>query len=292
MNQIKILFSTLLITLLFHSSAVAQSPWLWEMTLQEANVGNMMNKPTAIHIDPDEERYYVVDSGNNRLLSYNRIGEFLSGFTAGNQLQGPFDMVREKGVLWVVEKGRNSITKIDLQKKKIIPKQLKYKNAPIYADRLEKSGNIFYLLDKASGSIFALNDKLEILNRFACDKCSKGFVDFKIINNEIFALEQHDKAVFVFSIAGDLQRTVQLEKSNLDFPRALAVDESGYIYILDRHLGEIVVFSSEGEFKYSFLSAGQARGQLYYPIEIRFDPWGQLCVVEEGNGRVQIFTHR
>ena len=292
MNQIKILCSAILITLFFHSSALAQSPWLWEMTLQEANVGNLMNQPTALHIDPDEERYYVVDSGNNRLLSYNRIGEFLSGFTGGNQLQGPFDMVREKGILWVVEKGRNSITKIDLQKKKIIPKQLKYKNAPIYADRLEKADNLFFLLDKGSGSIFALNDELEILKRFACDKCSNGFVDFKIQNNEIFALEQKDKAVHVFSIAGDLQRKVQLDKSNLDFPRALAVDESGFIYILDRHLGEIIVFSSEGEFKYSFLSAGQARGQLYYPIEIRFDPWGRLCVVEEGNGRVQIFTHR
>ena len=292
MNQMKLLYSALLITLFFHSSALAQSPWFWEITLQEANVGNMLRHPPAIYIDPDEERYYVVDSGNNRLLSYNRIGEFLSGFTAGNQLQGPFDMVREKGGLWVVEKGRNSITKIDLQAKKILPKQLKYKNVPVYADRLEKADNIFYLLDKASGSIFALNDKLEILNRFACDKCSSGFVDFKIKNNEIFALEQHDKAVYVFSITADLQRKVQLEKSNLDFARALAVDESGYIYILDRHLGEIVVFSSEGEFKYSFLSAGQARGQLYYPIEIRFDPWGQLCVVEEGNGRVQIFSHK
>jgi 6-phosphogluconolactonase (cycloisomerase 2 family) len=117
-------------------------------------------------------------------------------------------------------------------------------------------------------------------------------VDFAIKNIELYALEQKDRMVYVFSLEGNLLKKIKLQKTDMSFPRSLAIDESGYIYILDRHAGEIVVFSSNGQFKYSFLEPGQARGQLYYPIEIKFDPWGRLCVVEEGNGRVQVFTHR
>jgi hypothetical protein len=37
------------------------------------------------------------------------------------------------------------------------------------------------------------------------------------------------------------------------------------------------------------MGPGRAREQLYYPVELKFDPWGRLFVVEEGNGRIQVF---
>jgi hypothetical protein len=99
------------------ATAVASSPWVWELTLQQGKGKSVMSQPTAIFIDRQLERYYVVDGRNNRLLSYNRKGDFLSEFSGGNQLKSPYDMVREKSVLWVVEKGRNSLTRIDLKAK-------------------------------------------------------------------------------------------------------------------------------------------------------------------------------
>jgi len=59
--------------------------------------------------------------------------------------------------------------------------------------------------------------------------------------------------------------------------------------VLDRQQRNVVVYDKNGEFKYRFLEKGITRGQLYYPSEIRFDPWGELCLVDEGNGRVEIF---
>ena len=108
----------------------------------------------------------------------------------------------------------------------------------------------------------------------------------------MWALEQKEEAVYVFALSGKLEKTVQLVNADMEFPRSLALDDSGFFYILDRHKGEISVFDASGKFKYSFLTQGQARGQLYYPVEIKFDPWGRICVVEEGNGRVQFFSHR
>jgi len=109
------------------NSALAASPWVWDFALQKVKSSGKMNLPTAIFVDKDAARYYVVDGGNNRLLSYDREGEFLSAFTASNSLEKPFDMVREPGFLWVVEKGKNSLTEIDLKGQKITPHIISYK---------------------------------------------------------------------------------------------------------------------------------------------------------------------
>ncbi len=270
-----------------------ESPWQWAMTLQEtASPFNVMNSATALYIDKDVGRYYVVDAGKNRLLSYNKEGKFLSEFSARNNLLTPFDMIREPGILWIVEKGRNSVTKIDLQKKKIVPYTISDQGSTIYPDRLAIDRDTLYLLDKAKGNILALDNDLKVLRRYNCGDCDAGFVDFEIMDNRIWALEQKEKAVYVFSMDGKQEEKIKLQPDKIDFARSLAVGENDLLYILDRHKASIAVFGRNGEFKYSFLREGQARGQLYYPIEIKFDPWGRLCVVEEGNGRVQIFLHK
>ena len=91
------------------SPALAEGPWSWDLTLQEVKPGGIMNLPTAIFIDNNAERYYVVDGGKNRIVSYDLQGGFISVFNASNKLKTPFDLVREPGVLWVVEKGKNSL---------------------------------------------------------------------------------------------------------------------------------------------------------------------------------------
>ena len=75
----------------------------------------------------------------------------------------------------------------------------------------------------------------------------------------------------------------------VDYPVSLAIGPSGFIYILDRHSRDVAVFDPAGEFKYRFLQPGIASGQLYYPAEVRFDPWEGLAVTDEGNARVEVF---
>ena len=275
-----------------NSAVFAASPWLWDFALQKMDPSGQMNLPTAIFIDKDAARYYVVDGGNNRLISYDQKGKFLSAFTANNSLEKPFDLVREPGKLWVVEKGKNSLTEIDLQEQKITPHKISHKGREVFPDRLDSHEGTLYLLDKASGSILALDKNMQTKNLFSCEDCKGGFVDFKIKNNKLWALEQAGKSVYKFLLNGTRESKIALEPSVVDFPRSLAVADNDSLYVLDRHRGTVVVFDSNGRFKYNFFEAGESRGKLYYPIEIQFDPWGKLCVVDEGNGRVQIFRQR
>ncbi len=267
----------------------AASPWFWNKVLKQEKDADAMIMPTALFIDEQKELYYVVDSGRNRLLSFNRKGELVSSFNAGKSLSTPFDMVKtDNNGLWVVEKGRNSLSYIDLNKKKTTPQTLSYKGKVVYLDKIETDSGLLYVLNKATGDIISYSSDLTAINRFSCSACPWGFVDFKIHEKKIWALDQAKKTILCINAEGQLIKTFTLGNS-VTFPTSLAIGPAGVIYVLDRQLRNIIVFGQDGDYKYRFLEKGMARGQLYYPNEIRFDPWGGLCLVDEGNARVEIF---
>ena len=263
--------------------------WQWLSSLEGQPSGRPMCMPSALYIDHALERYYVVDARNNRLLSFNKDGEFLKEFNASGQLRIPFDMVKDReGRIWLVEKGRNSLTRIDLQNKSVEQHILSDGGRMVFPNRLEWENDIFYVLDKATGRVLALDRDLKVIGRFLCRDGTSGFVDFKIRNGSLWAMEMGGKAACCFSMDGKLVSSVTLENVS-GFPYSFEVGPSGIFYVLDRHEGDVTVFNRNGQFKYRFLTQGQSQGRLYYPIELKFDPWGRLCVVEEGNGRVEIF---
>lgn len=280
----------LVVLLTLPTLTLAASPWGWKMSLSIEKTGDSMYMPSAVAFDTKNERYYAIDTGQSRLVSFGRDGKFLRAFTANNQLKSPFDMVRlDSGQLWVVEKGRNSLTYIDVAAKKIEHHLLKDEGRQVFPHRIAVAGGKVYVLDRASGQVLRLNKDLTVEQRFDCAECSAGFADFIVDKGEVLALEPRDKKIFQFRADGSITREIRLG-DKVEFPVSLAVGPSGYFYILDRHNNSILAYDEGGQFQYSFLGSGQAPGKVYFPSQIRFDPWDQLCVVDEGNGRIEIFS--
>ena len=269
--------------------AAAQSPWHWQMSLRVEEIGDAMYMPSAVAFDNESNRYYVVDTGRNRLVSFGQDGKVIRAFTANEQLKAPFDMVRlDNGQLWVVEKGRNSLTLIDIAAKKVKPNTLKDGDRLVFPDRIAYAGGKLHVLDRASGQILRLDKDLSVEQRFGCPDCSAGIFDFVIDGDSVLALEPRDKKIYRFSPDGTVAQEIDLG-DKVDFPVSLAVEPSGYIYILDRHQNKVLTYSENGQYLYSFLGQGQAAGKVYFARQLRFDPWEHLCVVDEGNGRVEIY---
>lgn len=280
----------LVVLTLLPLTAAAQAPWQWQFSLQIDTPGDAMYMPAAVAFDPDSERYYAVDTGRNRLVSFNRQGELLRAFTADDRLQAPFDMVRlDDGRLWVVEKGRNSLTLIDIGARKVTPHNIQDRNRQVFPHRIGLEDGKLHVLDRASGQILRLAADLSVEQRFNCRDCRGGISDFVISNGEIWALETRDRKIYRFTADGNIVQTIDLDHET-SFPVSLALDGGGFIYVLDRHRNSILTYDENGHFRYRFLGPGHARGQLHFPRQIRFDPWGRLCVVDEGNGRVEIFS--
>lgn len=283
----RVLLLAMLLALL-PAAALAQSAWQWQMSLK-VDAPNSMYLPGAVAFDSASERYYVVDAGHNRLVSFGRNGEMLRAFTAEDRLKAPFDMVRlDDGKLWVVEKGRNSLTLIDIPAKVVKPHTLRDGKRQIFPDRIAQSGGRLYILDRASGQVLRLTSDLSVDQRYGCPDCIGGLVDFVLVGDALWALDQRGKKVFRFNADGAIVQTISLG-NEVDFPVSLAVEEVESIYVLDRHQNSVLAYSHEGRFRYRFLSPGHAQGQVHFARQLRFDPWGRLCVVDEGGGRVEIF---
>lgn len=272
------------------TSARAGSPWHWLFSLkQHGKVQTKILMPTGVYVDGQRDRYYVLDPLAKSIHSYDKTGKYLNTFNPGDKLSEPYDMTRDnEGVLLVVEKGRNTLTEVDLKARKMVPRKLKVKGRDLYPDRIAMSGGKVFVLDKFSGDIFRFDRKLASYREFACTDC-EGFIDFKVKSQAVWALEKGSNRVFQFNSQGKVVKKITLAH-DLAFPFALEIGSTGLLYILDRHKGAIVVFDQQGRFKYSFLTKGHTRGRLYYPEDLIFDPWGRLCVVDAGNGRVEVFA--
>lgn len=271
--------------------AAAQSPWRWQMNMKgDPNGDGIMIMPTSVFVDTQRERYYVTDSGNNRLVSFDRSGKQLDTFNADNSLQKPFDMVRDaNGTIWIVEKGKNSLTEINFSAKKTAAHVLQFNGQRIFPDRIAYAFDSFLVLDKASGGIFFFDKQFKAKKRLTCPDCTTGFIDFKVSGNDIWALDQVHGSVYRLSAEGDLKLKIILD-DKLRFPYSIAIGPRGLIYVLDRHSAQVHVFDQNGKVQYRFLGPGHVREKLYYPTEILFDPWQRLCIVDEGNGRVEVFS--
>jgi hypothetical protein len=271
-----------------NAGAIGESPWKFAFRLTEKSLGDSL--PTALYIDGEKKRYYLVDSRGGQLVSFDDQGGFLKKFSPEGGLNKPFDMVRlTETVIVIVEKGTNSLTTIDFAAKETKRVTVKDKGREIMVDRLEKSGDKLYVLDRASGEICRLSSSFKVAQRFALPEGSKGIVDFKVRGDQVWALGQQEKKVYAYLGNGRISKRVDVSDL-VKFPVSLALDTGGLLYVLDRHQGEVVVLDRKTKLKYRFLSKGHGPLNLFYPIEIRFDPWGRLCIVDEGNSRIQVFS--
>lgn len=287
-----ILFFLLFLTicLLLPGRVLAAGEWAWQFNLASPAEKEPFVMPIALYVETESKRFYVVDAGGSSLHSFQFDGVYLNSFSPGaDALQQPFAMLRvaKSGQLWVVEKGRNSLTKVDLKEKKMTPVTLAYDGLTVYPDRFSLVDDKVYVLDKSTGNIIAFD--LDLHPSGVYRSSGNGFIDFVVKNSELWALDAKLKKVFQFDLAGKLKSEISL-KDKVSFPVAVEVGPSGFVYIIDKHEGSIVVFDAAGDFKYSFLKKGHGNNNLYYPEDIVFDPLGRLCVVDTGNGRVGVFS--
>lgn len=285
--------SLLVIAFLSIATTVAAQtvPWKLVMQFPAVDAEVKVKAPVFLGLDSEKQRYYLVDAGDGKLVSFDREGTLLASFDAAGQLTSPVSMARTStGKLWIVERSKNQLLYVDIGKKLIKDFTLKDKKRElIVPDRIQlDEKDRLFVLDRLNGEILQVDDNVQIAKRYAPTSETQGLCDFKVKTNGIYALGCLDRKVYRFSFDGSLEKTVSLGRDML-FPAALEVEGTDRIYILDRHKGRINVFDGQGEFKFDFLDKGKRSGLISYGAFLMLDWDNRLCVVEEGNGRVEIY---
>ena len=238
-------------------------------------------------------RFYVVDTGNRRLISYDARGKPLKAVNPGGKLKAPLDLdFGPRGHLWVVERSENALLEIDLSARKILTHRLRYQGRELFPERLVWRKGRLYVLDRETGGVALVRAEGKGLRveKVWVPRVKNfiGFLDFKVRDDGIWALEKTTHRIFHLTPEG--REEVWRPAAGLVYPVSLEVS-GGRIYILDRYLRKIFVFALQNPPKllYTFFEKGWRRGQLYLPRELELTPQG-LLVVDEGNGRVEVWA--
>ena len=80
-------------------------------------------------------------------------------------------------------------------------------------------------------------------------------------------------------------------RGQFNYPRDVAIDRRGLVYVTDCWNHRIQIFTPEGQYLSQFGTKGSGIGQLDYPEGIIIDDNNLIYVTEQGdNHRISIFT--
>ncbi|TFG06064.1 6-bladed beta-propeller [Candidatus Thorarchaeota archaeon] len=79
------------------------------------------------------------------------------------------------------------------------------------------------------------------------------------------------------------------ENGNFTDPWGIAVNTSGYVYVVDSYNNRVQVFDDVGNFQFDWGSAGSGDGEFSYPTGIALTSTGNVYVADSGNDRIQVF---
>jgi len=292
MNPKRLIALLILVSVAVALPATAAVPWKFEKSLPGKEAEVVLGENLGLTVDGERQRYYVVDSSQSQLVSFDQQGQLLKALNPGNQLQRPVALeLAAGGKLWIVERATNQLLYVDLQQQQVRAFDLSYPDGlSIFPEKviLDEKNRLF-VLDRSRGYIVQLDDNLKVRASYTGEMGFKGFTDFQITDGGLWALDGLKRTLTQFSESGERVLTVEL-KGELEFPVAFEVDDAGRFYLLDRHAGSVKVFNQNGGFSYEFLLQGKRQGRLWFPAGLLFDWAGRLCVVNEGNGRIDIYS--
>ncbi len=242
----------------------------------KAVLGEKFRDITALRVSANG--IHLVERGRDRVVTFDREGVFV---TAKN-VADPYGMSIDSRESLVVatEKG---IMLGDVFKRLSVPLQ----NGP---KPLEK---IRWAARGRLGDIFVYDDKQKKVLRFDSmgtfigpfpDSVSREVIAIELDDRDnLVMLEKKKRDVLVYSSDGRVIKKISTLKGELNFKKAvdIALDTSGYLYILDEGRPQIAVYDPAYQYVFSLSKESLGAGSLDKPKTMDVDSLGDLYVYDD-----------
>ncbi len=130
---------------------------------------------------------------------------------------------------------------------------LKGKEGNFGANKFHLWGSNIYAVDNSTGNIMVWDTNKMAFNQRVFTKLPGGVKADDITGdaNSLYILDSKNSSIHVYSLEGTLQRTISSKGApDIQFKKALrlAVNQQGYLYVLDAGRSELLAFTNEGMF--------------------------------------------
>lgn len=264
--------------------------------------GEMLDHPSDVAVGRNGN-LYITDTGHARVVVYTPSGRFL--FTFGKKtrydkdapggFRAPLGIAinQETGEVFIADKARQRVVVYDengvFKREFAVPMPL---DLAIY----DKS-----LFVTSFGSIFQFDLRGRFINRWG--KLGKARGEFRFPNGitvekdlilvgdsnnaRLVALDKKGRVLWVY---GTPPKKAQDPSLLMGWPGGVAVDENGFIFVIDAMHFDIKVFDKKGKLLTTFGAghSGSRDGEFYYPTGIAYLGNERFAIADKWNNRIQI----
>jgi streptogramin lyase len=254
------------------------------------------DEPTGIAVNTTSDTVAVSDEKNNRVEEFNGAGEFVRAIGSEGTGNGQFKEPRGvaiglHGAVLVTDTGNDRVE--EFTEKGEYAHQFgtlgtgngQFKEPKGIAVSL--GGNI-WVADSGNNRVEEFNSKREYVRQFSAGTNPVGVaVDAKgdvwsDNEDETGAIEEHNEK-------GELLQTFATRgegEGEVLYPKRLAIDSSGDVWVADAGNNRIEVFNEKGEYVTKFGGAGSGGEQMKYPTGVALDSNNNVWVADDENNRV------
>ncbi len=268
-------------------------------TIGEEELGSgRLNRPTGISLDQGGN-LYIVDSGNNRIVKCNRMGEFLKETGGFGWDNGEFNLPGyanlDNGLsLYITDTQNRRVQRFDnflnfIQVVGSSVQEQPFANSQLEGVAVSRNGEV-YIADSGNDCIWKLNNRLTSVEKLGGFEAGTGaVVDPKglVIDSKgyLYVADSGNDRIAVFDAFGNF--VMSLGKGDLNRPSGVDVSSNGVVYVANTYGDDIVALDGNGALLFKFGKTGNREGEFSRPSDLKVFEEKTIYVVDSGNNRVQ-----
>lgn len=253
------------------------------------------NLPEGIACNNDS--FVVADTGNSRVVRYSLQAQtfVVDGVFPVPQAYPIVAQMNSKGDIYLLDGKERRIIKLNRSGEvqgKVAPKNLAPPANFVPRSFAIDNKDRIYLLDIFSERVIVLNGDEQYERQIAFPEKYGFFSDLAVTPQGVVYLVDSVEAV-VYRAAPDAEGFEPLTgnmKEFMNFPKSIALDNSGGLFLSDQYGSGLVLVGRDGSFLGRKLSLGWVDSQLYYPAQICVNEQNSLFIADRNNSRVQLFS--
>ncbi|MHB9148476.1 MAG: NHL repeat-containing protein [Thermoleophilia bacterium] len=266
--------------------------------------GDLLRRPSSVDVD-GQGNIFVADTGKKRIVVFDSEGNFVSTYGSFGQGSGqiwePIDVaVAPDGRSYVLDKGLRKVVIYDPTRTPVHevnfpdedPLSITVADDLLFVTAV--SGVLISDLDGNALTGYVARGRepgqFDMPGGVAVGDDGTLYVADSF-NYRVQAIGPDGQPLWQYGepLPEDQAVMFQGEGRKFGLPSSIAIDDNGFLYVVDGTSSEVVVLDSGGEYIETVGDVGNADGFFYYPDGIAYSD-GRLVIADKFNDRIQVFS--
>lgn len=276
-----------------------------EIVIEKGPDGRPFQRLTSVAADRTRNEILIVDSDFNRIFVSDRRGEIATILGRREELKNPVGVaVDGKGAVYVSERNIAKI-KIFQDEAERMSGNFSEFDLPFEKNRGISPGKMavgpegrILVVDEKNGWILVFDSERNFEYRIGSSgrdgKPFKSIVDAVFdARGVLYSAGRGLNPLSEFDKGGEFVRSIEDIRIELEViqPIGIAVDSRNRLWVLDGVRNSMTIYGPAGN-HIQTIEEGEIPGGLFLPVDIEFDGFDNLLVLEQGAGRLRVFSQR